>query len=218
LILEIGSIRCLTCFSKRRGKEMTEGIKNLNRMRTSLHKQNPIGPNWILYSTVTVGKDVKLGSSVVIEDYCCLGDEVFVGNGTVMRPRTVIGDRTRIGHLVVFEGECEIGKDCLIQSHAYIVRGAVLGDMVFFGPGALGANDKKMVHMRREILGYNEEPFVIERAARIGAGAVILPGVTVGDNAVVGAGSVVTRNVPPKVMVKGCPAKITGDVPEEEWL
>lgn len=161
---------------------------------------------------------MHLGSSVVIEDHCVLGDNVFVGNGTVMRPRTSIGNRTRIGHLVVFEGECQIGEDCLIQSHAYIVRGAVLEDKVFFGPGALGANDKKMVHLRRDVMGYNEEPFRVGYAARIGSGAVILPGVVIGENSVVGAGSVVTRDVPPKKIVMGCPAKVVGDVPEREWL
>lgn len=174
-------------------------------------------------ATLTISPDTVFGSRVilskfvVVEHGCCFGDDVFVGNFTMFRPETIVGDRTKIGHSVVFEGQTIIGSDCVIQSQCHITLGAEIADCVFFGPGVIGVNDRRMCHMRPH-MKWTPEPFSVGYGSRIGSGAIILPKVHIGENCVVAAGSVVTRNVPDKSIVVGSPARIVGEVPEDEWL
>ncbi|WNZ30415.1 MAG: N-acetyltransferase [Candidatus Bathyarchaeota archaeon] len=95
--------------------------------------------------------------------------------------------------------EVTIGNNCLIQCHVTISNGATIGDEVFLGPKATILNDKH--------IDGNIQPCTIENKARIGGGTTILPGVTIGKSALVGAGSVVTKNVKAKKLVYGNPAR-----------
>jgi UDP-2-acetamido-3-amino-2,3-dideoxy-glucuronate N-acetyltransferase len=165
-----------------------------------------------------IGRGTRFGAMVVIEEECSIGEDCFIGNFTVFRPGTKIGNNTKIGHLCVFEGECSIGDNCVIQSQSHITLGAIIENDVFIGPGFLGSNDRRMVHLRRKIFPFHPNPFRINRASRIGSGAIIFPGVTIGENCVVGAGSIVTRDVYDFSIVIGSPAKKVGEVPMNERI
>ena len=117
---------------------------------------------------------------------------------------STIGEGTKIAKFVEIGGS-KIGKSCKIEPFAFIPPGSVIEDYVFIGPHVCLTNDKYPNLLQAD---WKESPVRIRYGARIGAGSVILPGVTVGREAIVGAGSVVTKNVPAKAKVYGNPARI----------
>ncbi len=141
---------------------------------------------------------------------------IRLGDGVSIHPwaniyDSAIGDETKVAAFVEIGGST-VGKRCKIQAHAYLPPGVVLADDVFIGPGVRFTND------RYPRIGGEWSPVEtrVERGASIGAGAILLPGVTVGAGAVVGAGSIVTRDVPPGSTVVGNPARIHADVGESK--
>lgn len=142
---------------------------------------------------VQLGKDVKLAKFINL--YGC-----------------VIGDFTKIGTFVEIQKNAKIGKHCKISSHTFICEGVTIKDNVFIGhnvtfindsyPRATSADGKLQTEEDWKV-----EPTVVEEGASIGSSATILCNVTIGENAIVGAGSVVTRDVPPNSIVAGNPAK-----------
>jgi UDP-2-acetamido-3-amino-2,3-dideoxy-glucuronate N-acetyltransferase len=168
--------------------------------------------------TAKIGARTKIEETAIIQQGCVIGEDCFVGHFVVMRPNTIIGDRTVIGHLTVFEGGCQVGNDCLIHAQCHITMGASIEDKVFIAPGFIGANDPAMLHQRRHLKEFEPQGYTIKRGARIGIGVCVLPGVVIGENAVVGVASVVTKNVAPYTTVYGCPARIQGLVPREEFV
>ena len=145
-------------------------------------------------STVILGRDVKLGDFINL--YGC-----------------TIGDETKIGPFVEIQKNAFIGKNCKIQSHSFICEGVTIEDEVFVGHGVMFINDK-YPRATAESGGLQTEadwkvvPTLIKRRASIGSNATILCGVTVGEEAIVGAGSVVLHDVPAKTVVAGNPAKV----------
>lgn len=165
-----------------------------------------------------IGAHTKIQPTAVIEWGCEIGNDCFIGHYTVMRPGTKIGNRTVVGHLSVFEGNCEIGEDCLIHSQCHITAGAKIGNKVFIAPGFIGANDPDMLHMRRHIKPFVPQGYTIEDGVRIGIGVLVLPGVTIGKNAVIGVGAVITHDIPAYSIVKGIPGRVSGLVDEKWWV
>jgi acetyltransferase-like isoleucine patch superfamily enzyme len=157
------------------------------------------------------------GQFCVIFPDVSIGEGTRVGNFVMIRSNTVIGGKCTIGSYVDIEGDVAIGNHVSLQSGCYITRGVVIEDDVFCGPRVITMNDKRIVHRRPSLTFVREGPR-IGRAARVGGGSVLLPGVTIGANAFVGAGSVVTRDVPEGAIVVGNPARIVGSVPPEELL
>jgi acetyltransferase-like isoleucine patch superfamily enzyme len=155
--------------------------------------------------------------------FCEIFDEVLIGAGTrignfvFIRDKTEIGSSCVIGSYVDIEGEVKIGNNSSIQSGCYLTRGVIIEDEVFLGPRVVTMNDKKMSY-RRKSLTYNRQAPKVLHGARVGGGAVLLPGVTIGRNAFVGAGAVVTKDVPERGIVFGSPAKIVGEVPEDQLV
>jgi len=145
-------------------------------------------------STVILGRDVRLGDFINL--YGC-----------------TIGDETKIGPFVEIQKNAFIGKNCKIQSHSFICEGVTIEDEVFVGHGVMFINDK-YPRATAESGGLQTEadwkvvPTLIKRRASIGSNATILCGVTVGEEAIVGAGSVVLHDVPAKTIVAGNPAKV----------
>ena len=144
-------------------------------------------------------------------------DDVSFGEGVVVSSFTNlygcrIGDETRIGPFVEIQRDAVIGARCKMQSHAFICSGVEIEDEVFVGHGALFINDKFPRATTDEgglQTGEDWEllPTVVERRATLGSGAVILGGVRIGADALVGAGAVVTRDVAPGETVVGSPAR-----------
>lgn len=172
----------------------------------------------MIHESVKVGKDTRIADTAIVEEGCEIGEGCFIGHYVVMRPNTKIGNRTVIGHLTVFEGNCSVGDDCLIHAQCHITMGVTIEDKVFIAPMFVGANDPDMVHMRRNGKPFVPQGYTIKRGARIGVGVKVLPGVVIGENSVVGVGSVVTKRVAPWTIVYGSPARIQGMVPQEEWV
>jgi UDP-2-acetamido-3-amino-2,3-dideoxy-glucuronate N-acetyltransferase len=154
---------------------------------------------------------------------CTIFPDVSIGDGTrlghyvLIRSNTRIGEGCTIGSYVDLEGDVVIGRNVSLQSGCYITRGVIIEDEVFCGPRVITMNDKRICHRRSSLVFVRDAPRIL-RAARVGGGSVLLPGVTIGVNAFVGAGSVVTRDVPDGVIVAGNPARIVGRVRGEELL
>jgi acetyltransferase-like isoleucine patch superfamily enzyme len=147
-----------------------------------------------------VADDVKLGTNVRLSKFINLyGCE--------------IGDETKIGAFVEIQKNASVGKRCKISSHTFICEGVLIEDNVFIGHGVTFTNDS---YPRATSAGgqlqtetdWTVERTVIKKGASIGSGATILPNISIGENAIIGAGSVVTRQVPPNSVVAGNPARI----------
>jgi acetyltransferase-like isoleucine patch superfamily enzyme len=149
-----------------------------------------------------------------------IANTVQLGTGVViMHPQLVnlygctIGDETKIGTFVEIQAGASIGARCKISSHTFICEGVTIEDEVFIGHGVLFINDRFPASVTAEGAlktgaDWKLEPTTIRKRASLGSGTVILCGVTVGEGAIVGAGAVVTRDVPPGAVVAGVPARI----------
>jgi acetyltransferase-like isoleucine patch superfamily enzyme len=147
-----------------------------------------------------IAADVILGENVSLQDFINLYG-------------CRIGDDTKIGPFVEIQKGCTIGKKCKIQSHSFLCEGVTIEDEAFIGHGVMFINDRyprsatDTGHLQTEA-DWEVVPTIIKRGASVGSNATILCGVTVGEAAIVGAGSVVTKDVPAHTIVAGNPAKI----------
>jgi acetyltransferase-like isoleucine patch superfamily enzyme len=159
-------------------------------------------------TVVSTGAVVFAGTSV--------GERVIVGDQACVRERCTIGDDVVIGRGSLVENDTSVGALTKIQAHAYITAYSLLEDNVFIAPCVITTNDNFMgrTEQRHELI---KGP-TIRRGARVGGGAVLCPGVEIGEEAFVGAGAVVTKDVPPRKLVVGSPARVIRDVPEGELL
>jgi acetyltransferase-like isoleucine patch superfamily enzyme len=152
----------------------------------------------IVFAGATVGARVILGDQSCIRERVALGDDVVVGRGSLVENDTTVGARTRI------------------QAHAYVTAYSTLEEDVFVAPCVVTTNDDFMgrTEKRLEVMAGP----TIRRGARVGGGAVLCPGVEIGEEAFVGAGAVVTKDVPPRAVVVGNPARVLREVPSDELL
>ena len=147
-----------------------------------------------------IADDVKLGNNVRIHDFVNLYG-------------CKIEDNTKIGSFVEIQKGVKVGKSCKISSHSFICEGVTIEDQVFVGHHVVFINDRypRAVNQDGELqteADWSMERTVVKRGASIGSGAVILCNITLGENAIVGAGSVVTKNVPANAIVAGNPARV----------
>ena len=163
-----------------------------------------LGPGTV----VSTGAVVFAGSS--------LGERVIVGDQACVRERCTIGDDVVIGRGSLVENDTEVGARTKIQADAYVTAYSLLEEDVFIAPCVVTANDNFMGRTERRHK-LRRGP-TIRRGARVGAAAVLLPGIVVGEEAFVGAGAVVLRDVPPRAVVVGNPARAIREVPEDELL
>jgi acetyltransferase-like isoleucine patch superfamily enzyme len=152
----------------------------------------------IVFAGTRIGAGTIIGDQACVRERCVLGDDVVVGRGSLVENDTTIGARTKI------------------QAMAYVTAYSTVEDDVFIAPCVQTSNDNFMgrTERRHEL---RKGP-TIRRGARVGAGAVLCPAVEIGEEAFVGAGAVVVKDVPPRVVVVGNPARILRDVTAEELL
>ena len=175
----------------------------------STAKREPLPPAELGDGTiVSTGAVVFAGSR--------LGARVIVGDQACIRERCEVGDDVVVGRGSFVENDTSIGARTKIQAHAYITAYSTLEDDVFIAPCVATTNDNFMgrTERRHELV---KGP-TIRRGARVGGAAILCPGIEVGEEAFVGAGAVVTKDVPPRVIVVGNPARVLRDVPDDELL
>lgn len=136
-------------------------------------------------------------------------EDCTIGEGTIVREFVnlygcTIGRDCKIAAFVEIQRGVKIGDRCKIEAFSFIPSGVVIEDEVFIGPHAIFTNDIRP----RAVGEWKIVPTLVKRGASIGAGAVIICGVTIGENAMVGAGAVVTKDVPPNTLVVGNPARV----------
>lgn len=155
------------------------------------------------YTGTTIGKNSVLRSGTILYCEVVIGDDFQTGHNVMIREKTRMGDRVAIGSGTVIEGHSVIGNDVRVQSMAFIPTDTRIGSQVFIGPNAVLTNDR---YPPTRIGGLTGP--VIKDGAAIGANATLIPGVVIGEGALVAAGAIVTRDVPEHMMAIGSPAKI----------
>jgi acetyltransferase-like isoleucine patch superfamily enzyme len=184
------------------GKQPTLGPRS-----TAKQEELPpleLGPGTVVSTGAIVFAGTRIGARTIIGDQACVrercdvGDDVVIGRGSLVENDTRVGHRTKI------------------QADAYVTAYSTLEDDVFIAPRVITTNDNFMGRTEKRH-ALRKGP-TIRRGARVGAGAVLCPAVEIGAEAFVGAGAVVVKDVPSKVVVVGNPARVLRDVPDEELL
>jgi acetyltransferase-like isoleucine patch superfamily enzyme len=175
----------------------------------STTRREPLPPTKIRDGAViSTGAIVFAGTSI--------GARVIVGDQSCVRERVTVGDDVVIGRGALVENDTTIGARTRIQADAYVTAYSTVEEDVFVAPCVVTTNDNYMGRTEKR-LALMKGP-TIRRGARIGGAAVLCPGVEIGEEAFVGAGAVVTRDVPPGVVVVGNPARVLRDVASDELL
>jgi acetyltransferase-like isoleucine patch superfamily enzyme len=168
------------------------------------------------FAPLTVADGCIVGTGVVLYRGLTLGRKCLVADFATVREEVTIGDRTIVGRGVTVENECTIGRFVKLESECYITAYSTIEDRVFIAPGVITSNDNFVG--RTEERKQHFKGVTVKKGGRIGAGTVILPGKTIGEDALVAAGSVVTRDVPARKLAMGSPARVVRDVPTEQLL
>jgi len=155
-------------------------------------------------SDVTLGNDVRIFQPELVNLYGCS-----------------IADETKIGAFVEIQKNASIGARCKISSHTFICEGVTIEDEVFIGHGVMFSNDLYPSAVNADGTLQTETDWTVvetrvKRRAAIGSNVTIMAGITIGEHSLVGAGAVVTRDVPDYAIVVGVPARVIGDVRERQ--
>jgi acetyltransferase-like isoleucine patch superfamily enzyme len=163
-----------------------------------------------------IGDGTVVSTGAIVFAGSRIGARVILGDQSCVRERVVVGDDVVLGRGSLVENDTTIGAMTKIQAEAYITAYSTLEEHVFIAPCVVTTNDNYMGRTEKrhaELRGPT-----IRRGARVGGGAILCPGVEIGEEAFVGAGAVVTKDVPPRMLVVGNPARIVREVPEDELL
>jgi acetyltransferase-like isoleucine patch superfamily enzyme len=200
------------------GTVLGEGVKVLEN--AIVGKQPSLSPR----STTTreslgpaeIGDGTIVSTGAIVFAGSRIGARVILGDQSCVRERVTIGDDVVLGRGSLIENDSTIGAMTKIQANAYITSHSTLEEHVFIAPCVMTTNDNFMGRTEKRH-ALTKGP-TIRRGARVGGGAVLLPGIEVGEEAFVGAGAVVTKDVAPRSVVVGNPARVIREVPAEELL
>jgi UDP-2-acetamido-3-amino-2,3-dideoxy-glucuronate N-acetyltransferase len=165
---------------------------------------------------LSIADDCIIGTSVVIYRGASLGKKILIADLSTVRENVEIGDYTIVGRGVAIENYCKIGTYCKLETNVYIAAYSRIEDRVFVAPCVATSNDN--------FIGRTEERFKhykgvhVKKGGRIGVGAVILPGKVIGEDALIAAGAVLTKNAEPRQIMAGTPARKFREVPPEQLL
>lgn len=162
-----------------------------------------------------IGRNCIIRSGTVIYEDASIGNQVETGHNVLIREGSVIGDKTRIGTSTQLDGTVKIGRNVSIQSNVYLPHLTVIEDNAFLAPCVVITNDPYPPSQRR--IG-----ITVEKEAVIGANAIIIARVRIGEGSVVSAGAIVTKDVPPRKVVMGAPARVYAtreeyDIKKAKW-
>ena len=160
-----------------------------------------------------------------MSEYLCVAPDVKLGEGVKLSKfinlyGCEVGDNTKIGAFVEIQKNARIGRNCKISSHTFICEGVTIEDNVFVGHGVIFINDSypratTASGALQTETDWTVEPTLVRRGASIGSGATILANITIGENALIGAGSIVTRDVPANAIVAGYPARVLRSIADD---
>jgi len=216
-----------------------EGVHESVRIGSGvvIHPGTIVGPGCEIQDNAVLGKPAKLArhstasrapsaalevaagavicASAIVFAGARIGEGAIVGDQAYVRERATIGERSVIGRGSAVDNDVVVGARVRVQTNVYLTAYSVVEDDVFVGPCAVTSNDDTMSRHGPE---YRLRGALLRRACRVGAGAVLVPGVEVGEEAFVAAGAVVTRDVPPRAVVMGVPARVVREVGDEDLL
>jgi acetyltransferase-like isoleucine patch superfamily enzyme len=165
---------------------------------------------------LAVGNGCLIGAGAVLYRGARLGDRMLIADGATVRERVSIGERTIVGRGVTVENDCTIGRYVKLETGCYITAYSLLENRVFIAPMVATSNDRFIGRTEERLKHF--KGVTVRRGGRVGLNATILPGLTIGPDAVVAAGSVVTGDVPAGMVVMGSPARVVRPVAEAELL
>ena len=154
---------------------------------------------------LTIGPHARILSGSVIYEGTTIGSHLTTGHNILIREENVIGDNFKIWSNSIVDYGCRIGNRVKIHANCYVAQFTTIEDDVFLAPGVTVAND---IHPGCEQSAQCMRGPTIKRGAQIGVNATLLPFITIGERALIGSGSVVTKDVPPETVVAGNPARV----------
>ncbi len=164
---------------------------------------------------LVIGAGSTIGSQAIVFEGAEIGERVIMGDQAYVGARASLGDDSLLGTRATVARDSVVGARARIQYQSSIAPPGVVEEDVFIGPNVTTTNDNTVNRMAP---GDQLHGPLLRRGCRIGAGALLLPEIEVGEEAFVAAGSLVTRDVPPRVVVMGRPARVVRDIPEGELL
>jgi len=181
-----------------------------------------IGDDVTIFPNVYIGENTRIGERSIIqygsfiEHDCNIGKHCRIGTNAVLRRETNIGDHSIFGSLSASEGKNWIGNNVLIHSQCHLTTGIIIEDWVFIAPLFVGANDPNLLHGRRHMQKFVPKAPHIKFGSAIAVNVSVLPGVVIGRECLIGASSLVTKDVPDFSVAYGVPARVAKSV-EEKW-
>jgi len=158
----------------------------------------------------------KIESTAIIEPGAIIGENCYIGHFTLIRSSATIGDNSQIRSHCYIGEDVVIGNQVMVRPFSDMCKSTVVEDKVFIAMGCITSNTRKIAYLRN-YKDINTPPRICY-AARIGVSVTLLPGVVIGENCLIGGGSVVTKDTKPRGIYIGVPAKYVGPVKEDELL